>query len=396
MDNQKGKALLESKLGDLSVLYTAYIDSLEDDNVKEEELDRISFSTNKLQAEVEVLKGILESKKTEQKRGKAKTAKTISSPPPPPQKTKKPRRKSVKSPKFVVDSDDEVNSKLAEDLHLSSDDDEIQLHNDEKFEDDKKTSGVVKPQERTTPASSGQTELNSSLKASKERGSTQSAVVKTPELTHAFREQTEGNPSGKRSTSGKAVKEERSTQPALDAKSSQSSKPDSPPPPPAPEDYDQFIRQPLNQTEGSSDSDDSRLSRKRTRSLSWTSSKSLPSPRDTSPPPGEGTSKKGDPQPTFMVRTDSSGRWKTTAARRISNMPIKPDLFDIRSLTKYKLRMCSYYQWASCKFANRIYHDDLFESRWVHGCCWCYRNTNTVQPHPVKECPFIKLDFVQS
>ena len=407
--NQSGLALLNSKMSDLSGLYQAYFDSMENGKVEKEDLDRMKDSTNKLQAEVDTLKVLLEAKmsdqRTEKGKGLEKKEKSLSSPSSPSKAKKTRRRSSIKSTKYVADSGDESNrsktkpakSKLADDLRLS-DDDEIQLHNNEQFEDDEKPSCPSSP----------------SKKPAVKKAST---VVKSSRPAAAAVKGVVGSPS-------KVVP---------------------PPPPPSSDDCSKFVRQPLNLSDDSSDdSDDSRLSRKRNKSPSTDRSSSRgsstvkscspprvnsPSPkrargnakRSPSPPlqpiegsskyhpspkrakvsasPIDGSSPKDDPRPPvpiIKVLIDPAGQWMTLAARKISNLPSNPNIFDAKSLVKPKLRMCSYFQWDSCRLSNRMHHDDKFDDRWVHGCVWCYRTTNTIQPHPVKVCPFIKLNFVET
>ena len=111
--NQSGLALLNSKMSDLSGLYQAYFDSMENGNVKEEELDRMKDATNKLQAEVDTLKVLLEAKmieqRTEKGKGLEKKEKSLSSPSSPSKAKKTRRRSSIKSTKYVADSGDESN-----------------------------------------------------------------------------------------------------------------------------------------------------------------------------------------------------------------------------------------------------------------------------------------------
>ena len=391
MDYSEGKATFETKMGHLRGLYDAYQAAMENGEVGEEELDLLNNTTNNLQHDVDTLRRLLDAhQKTEKKtgvkdKGEGKKSKKPRSHSAAPGKVTKSRKKNAKKSTKFVDSDVEDNhpvpatskrapsetktapSPLAktspkEDLYLSDSEGELLVHNTEVFDEEKKKS----------PS-----------------GSSTAAVT---------------------NTSDDSVK---------------------------------FIRNPLNCDDSSSDSDDSRLSRKRTRSSSTSRSSSRGSSikscspsrdssypvkksrgRSTSPPapapvvptsqpaggdlPSSNVIMDSTPNgsssvpplaeilPTFKVHIDPNGYWKTHTTKLISNLPEKSELFDIKKLAKPRLRICSYYQWSCCNHKDKAYHDDKSNIRWFHGCTYCHRISRTIQSHPLQECPFIKLDFVQT
>ena len=398
MDYNEGIVNFDSKMGHLRDLYDTYQAAMITGEVGEEELELLNNTTNNLQHDVDTLRQLLDAhQKTEQSqtekqagvkdKGQGKKSKKLLSPSSSQGNVKPRKKKAKKSIEFVVDSDNDDNHlepapaackrapteikpappalkkpSLKQELGLSSSSDsegEFQVHNNEVFEDERKTPSVA-------------------------------------------------------STAAEATTE----------------------------DSVRFVRNPLNTCEdsssSSSDSDDSRISRKRTRSSSTSRSssscssiKSCSPTRDTSSPVKMSPKKSTSPSPsvdgpskalspssearpksnvnidstpegpssvlpTLKVHMDQAGYWKTHATKLISNLASNRDLFDIKKLAKPRLRICSYFQWASCNHRDKAYHDDKTGVRWFHGCTFCYSATRTIQPHPCKECPFIKLDFVQT
>ena len=155
------------------------------------------------------------------------------------------------------------------------------------------------------------------------------------------------------------------------------------------------------------ESDDSRLSPRprssQSRTLTPSPSRKIrtrsSSSRSTSPntsPPKKNKPDKEDPKlPQFKVHNDKFN-WKVMSLKALGKIPHSFTFAcDLSKLKKPNARVCSYYQWGTCKgykWGSVAYHNGA-KGTWHHACAWCFVATETLQPHPIIECPFIKLSY---
>ena len=124
------------------------------------------------------------------------------------------------------------------------------------------------------------------------------------------------------------------------------------------------------------------------------SSSRSPSPNTSAPKKNKPD--KDDPKlPEFKVHNDKQN-WKIMALKALGKIPHSFSYaVDLSKLKKPDARVCSYYQWGTCKdfkWGSVAYHNGP-KGTWHHACAWCFAATETLQPHRIIECPFIKLSY---
>ena len=124
------------------------------------------------------------------------------------------------------------------------------------------------------------------------------------------------------------------------------------------------------------------------------SSSRSPSPNTSAPKKNKPD--KDDPKlPEFKVHNDKQN-WKVMALKALGKIPHSFSYaVDLSKLKKPDARVCSYYQWGTCKdfkWGSVAYHNGP-KGTWHHACAWCFAATETLQPHRIIECPFIKLSY---